>query len=237
MLLLLGALPIVGAQEDQDVDLLLVLAVDVSGSIKPERWKLQKSGYATAFRSAEVLRAIQSGSRGSIAVIFVQWSGQPEQAPSSLGWYVVKDRTSAEVFASHVEQMPRLFSGSTAIGEALRFCSTLFRWAPAKAPKHVIDISGDGRASYGGWTTQPEALSVLLRSRNEVIAQDITINALPLQGDDHDADNWGLKEYYENYVIGGPGAFSIFVKELDNPREFTEALKKKLVLEIAMLRN
>ncbi len=43
------------------VDLQLVLAVDVSGSVSDERFKLQQKGYAEAFRNWRVLEAIRSG--------------------------------------------------------------------------------------------------------------------------------------------------------------------------------
>jgi hypothetical protein len=43
------------------VDLLLVLASDVSGSMDESKFDLQRSGYAAAFSNARVIEAIRGG--------------------------------------------------------------------------------------------------------------------------------------------------------------------------------
>ena len=48
------------------VDLLLVLAVDASGSVSQKRFTLQRQGYAQAFRNPRVFRSIRSGMLGAI---------------------------------------------------------------------------------------------------------------------------------------------------------------------------
>ncbi|HVH78766.1 MAG TPA: DUF1194 domain-containing protein, partial [Stellaceae bacterium] len=62
-----------------NVDLLLVLAADVSRSIDDGEFKLQRQGYAAALADPRVLKAITSGPNQSIALTFVEWSGADEQ--------------------------------------------------------------------------------------------------------------------------------------------------------------
>ena len=62
-----------------DVDLLLVIALDVSGSVDGREFHLQREGFARALASPQVVEAIASGVNGSIAVTVVQWSGFTEQ--------------------------------------------------------------------------------------------------------------------------------------------------------------
>ncbi len=69
--------------------------------------------------------------------------------------------------------------------------------------------------------------------RDEVLAAAITINGLPIMlnrpfGSVTDIAN--LDVYYEDCVVGGPGAFVIAIHDRDL---FREATRTKLVLEIA----
>jgi len=66
---LFGA-PLVRAAEP--VDLLLVLAADVSRSVDSQKFQLQREGYAAALANTRVLEAIQSGRRGRIGVLFLR---------------------------------------------------------------------------------------------------------------------------------------------------------------------
>src|SRR5690606_33980476 len=61
------------------VDLELVLAVDVSGSIDEEEAILQRKGYIEALNHPQVLAAIKSGYHGRIAVIYIEWAGDHYQ--------------------------------------------------------------------------------------------------------------------------------------------------------------
>ena len=78
-------------------DLLLVLAVDASGSVNQARFELQRRGYADAFRSPQVLNAIRGGSTGSIAVTMTQWTG-PTMQVQVVPWTLIKDQASAQAF-------------------------------------------------------------------------------------------------------------------------------------------
>jgi hypothetical protein len=205
-----------GVHAQGSVDLHLVLAVDVSGSVNPQRFELQKMGYVTAFQNRRVLNAILSGRHQSIAVTMMQWSGpflQAQVAP----WTVLKDESSLKGFAAAIESAPRMmFGGGTSISGAIDQGSALFPQAPLKAERRVIDISGDGSNNRGRSVTQ---------ARDEAVDAGIVINGLPIL-----AFEPYLDQYFKDYVIGGPGAFLIPAKTFET---FAEAILMKLILEIA----
>src|SRR5580704_17228859 len=68
------ASPVPAPAAQQQVDLKLVLAMDVSGSIDSEELRLEREGTADAFLDPEVIKAIQSGSVGRIAVTMIDFS-------------------------------------------------------------------------------------------------------------------------------------------------------------------
>ena len=198
------------------VDLALVLAVDASGSVDQRRFELQKQGYAGAFRSPRVLKAIQSGASQAIAVTMVQWTG-PLMQNQVIGWTVIKDEASAHAFAAVIDATPRrLFGGGTSISGAIDYARLLLIQGPYAAARRVIDVSGDGANNRGR--------SVIL-ARDEAVAEGIGINGLPILALEPDLDRY----YYDN-VIGGPGAFMIPAESYET---FADAVLKKLVMEIA----
>jgi hypothetical protein len=204
------------AQSSIQVDLQLVLAVDASGSVSMERFELQKQGYAAAFRNPRVLRAIRSGSTGSIAVTMFQWTGPALQVPV-VPWTLVRDEASAEALAVLIEKTSRqLFSGGTSISGAIDFGVTLMPSSPYRGIKRVIDVSGDGSNNRGRRADD---------ARDDAVRAGITVNGLPIL-----AIEPLLDRYYFEHVIGGPGAFMIPAQSYD---AFAEAVIKKLIMEIA----
>ena len=209
----IGATP---AAAQPAADLQLVLAVDASGSVDQYRFELQKRGYVAAFRHARVLQAIRSGPNQAIAVTMAQWTG-PMMQVHVVEWMLVGDEESAAAFASAVERAPRqLFGGGTSISGAIDYAMTLFPKSPFRAPRRVIDISGDGSNNRGRPVTF---------ARDEAVAAGVGINGLPILALEPDLDRY----YYDN-VIGGPGAFVVAAKDYET---FGEAILKKLVTEIA----
>jgi hypothetical protein len=199
-----------------NVDLLLVLAVDVSGSVDRTRFELQRQGYAAAFREPQVLSAIQSGPLQAIAVALMQWTG-PALQVRAVDWSRLGDEASAKAFADAIEQAPRaLYGGGTSISGAIDAGQALMFESPYEAARRVIDISGDGSNNRGR--------SVTL-ARDEAVSAGISINGLPILALEPDLDR-----YYEDNVIGGPGAFVIAAKDYDS---FAGAIRKKLITEIA----
>ncbi|HEX5959403.1 MAG TPA: DUF1194 domain-containing protein, partial [Hyphomicrobiaceae bacterium] len=190
LVLMLGASPPAAGQTA--VDLQLVLAVDVSGSVSDERFKLQMQGYATAFRNWRILDAIRSGPSRSIAVTLTQWTGPGQQA-QVVPWMVISDEASMLALAEAIERMTRqLYGGGTSISGAIDHAMSLFPESGAKGSRQVIDVSGDGANNRG----RPAA-----EARDDAIKQGVTINGLPIL-----ALEPGLDEYYKANVIGGPNA-------------------------------
>lgn len=206
------------AQAQTAVDLALVLAVDASGSVDQRRFDLQQRGYAAAFRSPRVLKAIRSGATQAIAITMVQWTG-PSLQNQVIGWTVVKDEASTEAFAVAIETTPRqLHGGGTSISGAIDFSRLILIQAPFSATRRVIDISGDGTNNRGRPVTQ---------ARDDAVKDGIGINGLPILA----LEPW-LDTYYYDNVIGGPGAFMIPAESYEH---FADAVLKKLILEIAAL--
>jgi hypothetical protein len=199
-------------------DILLVLAVDASGSVNQTRFELQRRGYADAFRSQQVLSAIQGGSTRSIAVTMVQWTG-PAMQVQVVPWMLVKDAASSQALADAIERAPRqLFGGGTSISGAIDHAMLILPNAPYRGLKRVIDISGDGSNNRGRDVRE---------ARDEAVKAGVVINGLPIVSLEFDLD-----KYYFNNVIGGPGAFIVPADSYDN---FAQAVLRKLVLEIASL--
>ncbi|MFZ1104076.1 MAG: DUF1194 domain-containing protein [Hyphomicrobiaceae bacterium] len=203
------------------VDLQLVLAVDVSGSVSDERFKLQQQGYVRAFRDWRVLEAIRSGGSQAIAVTMTQWTGPLQQA-QVVPWMVVTDETSMLALADAIERTTRqLYGGGTSISGAIDHAVELLAASSQggiKDGRQVIDISGDGANNRG----RPSA-----DARDNAVQKGITINGLPIL-----ALEPGLDVYYQSNVIGGPNAFMIVA---ENYEAFAEAVVRKLITEIAAL--
>jgi hypothetical protein len=218
--LLCAALLVVGlaapAAAQTTTDLQLVLAVDASGSVSHDRFELQKQGYVAAFRHPQVLQAILSGISQSIAVTMVQWTG-PALQVIAVKWALINDVGSIRAFADEIDKSPRqLFGGGTSISGAIDTGVALLNDSPYKGARRVIDISGDGANNRGRSVRQ---------ARDEAVAAKIGINGLPILTLEPDLD-----KYYEDNVIGGPGAFVIAAKDYES---FAAAILKKLITEIA----
>ncbi|HET7716507.1 MAG TPA: DUF1194 domain-containing protein [Bauldia sp.] len=209
-----------------EVDLELVLAVDISRSMDYEEQQLQREGYVEALRHPEVIEAIRSGAVGRIAVTYVEWAGPFHQA-MVVPWTIVSNLAEAEAFAAQVAAAPLVRERGTSISQGLDFASGLFASSGAAGYRRAIDVSGDGPNNMG----VPVA-----PVRDRIVAEGITINGLPIMLKTSYAFGPysipNLDVYYEDCVIGGPGAFMITV---DDPARFAIAIRRKLVLEIAGL--
>ncbi|MGD9614012.1 MAG: DUF1194 domain-containing protein [Alphaproteobacteria bacterium] len=211
----------------ETVDLLLVLAADVSRSIDDDEFNLQRKGYAAAITDPQVLRAITGGRHNAIAVTFVEWSGAAEQTVV-IDWTVVRDEEGAAAIAATMRSAPRSSVGRTAIGSAIDFGVQRLQEAPARAERRVIDVSGDGTSNSGRSLTE---------ARDEAVATGITINGLAIANNRstpgyafHTQPPGGLPKYFRENVIGGAGAFLITVEDFHS---FADAITRKLVAEIA----
>jgi Protein of unknown function (DUF1194) len=216
-------------QAKEPVDLLLVLAADVSRSVDADKFKLQREGYAAAFSDDRVISAITSGLHGRIAVCFVEWSGAGSQR-LVIDWALIKDSDGAKQFGDQLLEIPRSFADSTSISGGIDFALTQFGRAPFDAERRTIDVSGDGNNNNGR--------DVRL-ARAEAVAAGVTVNGLVILTDErvllnreHTNPPGGLEKYYRDNVIGGPGAFVLVAKDFNS---FGNLLIKKLLAEIALV--
>ena len=227
VLVLASALLPVIAQAAEPVDLLLVLAADVSRSIDSAKFQLQRDGYAAALADRRVLDAIQAGRNRRIGVTFVEWSGLGNQRVV-VDWTLLSDAASGKAFGDRLLEAPRSFADRTSISGGLEFAMAQLALAPYETPRHTIDVSGDGTNNSGRDVTELRDLAV---------AKGITINGLVILSDapmawnpDHTNPPGGLENYYRNNVIGGPGAFVMVAKNFDS---FGEAIVGKLIAEVS----
>ena len=208
------------------VDLELVLAVDVSGSVDEVEGKLQRMGYVNAFRSPSVLRAIQSGRHKSIAVTYMEWAGFDTQRVV-VGWKQIHDEASAEEFASLLSREPIGVGPYTSISGAIEFALPMFENNGFTSERRVIDISGDGPNNSGDYVTN---------ARERAIRAGVTINGLPIIN--NRPSPWGrmpmpnLDLYYRKCVIGGRRSFLVVANDF---KSFGRAIRRKLILEIVGL--
>jgi hypothetical protein len=212
------------ASADEEVDVALVIAVDISFSMDPEEQALQREGFIEAFRSPIVHDAIRKGTIGKIAVVYGEWAANFEQRVI-VPWTVIDNPESAFAFAGRLAAQPTRRGPRTSVSGAIDFGVKLLRESGVDAPRRVIDISGDGANNQGRPVTE---------ARDEAVAQGITINGLPIMLKRATSywDVTDLDVYYKDCVIGGPGAFTVPVRDRD---QFVNAIKTKILMEIAGL--
>jgi hypothetical protein len=197
-------------------DLALVMAVDVSSSIDDQRFTLQREGLAAGLES--VLGAVGPGRRQTLELAIVEWS---EEQNVLVDWTIIRTRADLDVVVHALRTAVRPTVGwKTNVGGGIAKAIALFESAPLAADRKVIDVSGDGQQNDGNLPAQ--------RARDEAVANEITINGLPItSGDEPDVDRW-----YQDHVIGGNGAFIVVANGHD---DFSNAMRRKLALEVAGL--
>ncbi len=221
--LILTASTFAGAALAEPVDVELILAVDVSLSMSPEELAIQRDGYAAALTHNDVVRAIEDGMHGRIALAYVEWAGDSVQHVI-VPWTVVANAQDARQVAEKLTLAPSNSARRTSISGALSFAADLFAESPHRGMRRVVDVSGDGPNNQGAPVTE---------TRDALVAQGITVNGLPLMttsGFGGRFEITDLDAYYRDCVIGGPGAFMIPVNDWS---QFPEAVRRKLVLELA----
>ena len=225
MTLLLGLLfllvpTLAAAQEGREVGLELVLLADASGSIDGDELAFQRQGYAQAITNPDVISAIRNSPYGNIAVTYVEWASNTAVV---VDWMVIDGPESAQAFADALVGPPRQAFGPNAIGKALLAGMAQIEGNAITAPRKVIDFSGDSiRNSFD------PPIEV---ARAAVLDAGITINALPiLRPEDGRRAGFNLEEEYRSRIIGGFGAFMVTA---ESRATFAQAVRRKLVLEIA----
>jgi hypothetical protein len=209
---------------DTPVDIELIIAVDVSGSIDAEEARLQRDGYVNAFTDPEVIGAITRGMLGRIAIIYIEWAGI-HHSKTVVDWTLIDSEDSAKAFAANVAKAPLETALWTSISRAIAYTLPKFDGNGFEGTRRVIDISGDGPNNQGGLVTG---------FRDQAVAAGVTINGLPIVNNKPSPWGWpplpDLDLYYKHCVIGGSGAFYVVA---NNFSDFGRAVRKKLLLEIA----
>lgn len=219
--------PPVRAQDIVAVDLELVLAVDISLSMDDEEQRLQRDGYVAAIRHPEVIAAIRDGLNGRIALAYLEWAGTASQEVL-VAWSLIDGKEAADAFAGTLAAIPLRRAHRTSISGALQSAGELFEAGGFRGLRQVVDVSGDGANNQGA----PVPLA-----RDRLVDQGIVINALAIMIDRRGLDDYfhlaNLDEYYEDCVIGGPGAFVLRITDRD---QFAPAIRRKMILEISHAR-
>jgi hypothetical protein len=205
------------------VDVELVIAVDVSYSMDLDELAVQREGYAQAIVSKDFLQAMRTGPTSKVAVTYLEWSASSDQK-IIIPWRVIDGPESADAVAAEIMKTPVRRGSCTSISGAINFAMPLFEENPYRGLRRVIDISGDGPNNNGAPVTG---------ARDAALEKGITINGLPIMVKEPsyatmDIDNLDL--YYEDCVIGGTGWFVVTIKDRD---KFKEAIRTKLIVEVA----
>jgi hypothetical protein len=211
-----------------EVDVLLLLAVDVSRSMDEEEAKLQREGYIAALHDGAVHDAIEGGAFGAIGLAYFEWSG-PEHQKVVVPWTRVGGAAHARAFAGRLRAAPLGIGTWTSISAALDHARAMMAAAPFAAERHVVDVSGDGTNNSGAPVEE---------ARDRAVDAGITINGLPVMKDPPlripGAEPVRLDAYYREQVVGGFGAFVVPAEDF---RDFGPAVRRKLILEIVDLRR
>ena len=201
------------------VDLELVIAVDVSGSMDAEEFALQRDGYVAAIRHPEFVGAIRSGAYRRIALTYIEWSGADRQS-IVVPWRLIDGSDAANAFAEALAAKPPVIDRGTSISAALVFGTAQFAANPFDGERRVIDISGDGPNNYGPAVTM---------ARDDAVGEGVVINGLPILIRPSPLFP-EMDRYYADCVIGGVGSFVLPIKAKS---EFATAIRRKLVIEVA----
>ena len=204
-----------------EVDVELVLAVDTSRSMDYEEVRIQREGYVEALRHKEFIDAVRNGLNGRIAISYFEWAGYvvPD---SMIDWHVIETEQDALDFADKLEARPIATQRRTSISAAIDQGVLMIATSPYEGTREVIDVSGDGPNNSGEPVTP---------ARDKAVEAGVVINGLAMMLRPSDAPS-GLDKYYGDCVIGGPGAFVLPVRKIE---DFAVAVRRKLVLEISGL--
>jgi hypothetical protein len=205
------------------VDVELVLAVDVSYSMDMDELAVQREGYAQAIVSKEFLQALKALPNGKVAVTYFEWAASNDQK-IIIPWRVIDGPETADAVAGEILKTPIRRASRTSISGAIYFAMPLFESNPYPGLRRVIDISGDGANNNGAPVTP---------ARDEAVSKGIVINGLPIMVKDPSYSTMDIENldwYYEDCVVGGPGSFVVPIKDRE---KFKEAIRTKLLLEVA----
>lgn len=200
-------------------ELALLLAVDISGSVDHQEYRLQMDGLAAALQDGIVVEALVAQ---KAMVTLIQWTGSSRQQ-QTIPWMQMRNDQDIAAFALRVTQDERVWRNySTAVGEALVASEEALAEA-SHCRRKVIDVSGDGISNEG----------VLPRSRHAALTEmGVIVNAIAIETGDEDLTGW----YYENLILG-EGAFVMTANGFeDYPEQIKRKLQRETTRQLSVLR-
>ena len=221
--MLLAGQPAQAETEQTQVSLELVLLADATGSIDNDEIRFQRAGYAAAITDPAVIDAIVHSGYGRIALTYVEWADYASQ-DVVVPWTLIDGAASAEAFAAALMLPPRRAFGRNAIGAALLTGKRLIETNGYQGLRAVIDLSADSANNWNGPS--------IAEGRAAVIGAGITINGLAVlcRSCSGQPISYDLETAFRDLIVGGPGAF---VVTAENAETFAQAVRRKLILEIA----
>lgn len=231
------------AAAEDAVDTALVMAVDISQSVDEDRYRLQMEGIAQALEDKDVIRVVTSGPRHAILFTLIGWADRPKVL---LPWTWIASASDAAAVAKMLRSLPSANGEYTCVGRLLKYLSDVtLKPLPVKADRVVIDVSGDGPDNC-------TSLQYVDDLRNRLVQDGVIINGLPIleDGKESEIERWNrapgstqsefplpskedartLTMWYEQHVMGGPGAFVITAEGYE---DFARAIRRKFIQEIA----
>lgn len=226
-----SALAFSGAARAVPVGLELYLAADVSGSIDPTDFTLQRQGFAAAFQSTAVKNAIASTTNG-VAVKLVDFANGISTA---VDWTLIKTSADADAFAAAILAAPRGSGGGVNDNQSGLINAALadMNSNGYEGTRSVLDIASEGAQDVDGCFGGPVCVAVQTARDAFLSGGGTTINAIWL----NDRDFFGLDqedevnafEYGSTNVIGGLNAFQTFAFDFT---AFATAIERKIEREI-----
>ncbi len=201
-----------------------------SRSTSPIRWtrrsrRCSARATSTGITSREFMHALRGGMHGKVAVTYFEWAG-PYDQKIVVPWRLIEGPESRRCLRQRdrARALPARLAHLD-LGRARCSPSRCSTAAAIRGIRRVIDVSGDGAnnqrsAGHPGARRPGRGRHHHQRPADHAEAAEL-------------ASPWissNLDIYYEDCVIGGPGAFVIPIRERD---QFKEAIRTKLVLEIA----
>ncbi len=205
--------------------LALVLALDVSGSVDQQEYRLQLEGIAQALEDPQVRSAILALPDARVDLAVFEWSAA-RYSRGILDWTPLNSDAAIDAIVAHLRGWRRAAAPeATGLGAAMERSGEMLQARP-DCWKRVADISGDGKNN--DW---PLPLDV----KAGPMLNGVTINALvvgigaPRIADERQMEISELSSYFRTQVLHGPGAF---LEVALGYQDYARAMTRKLLREV-----
>jgi hypothetical protein len=241
VLLFLSLLDYSQAEALPYVDTMIVVAVDVSGSVNDDEYNLQKSGIVEAFSDPSVQQLLLQCSTSGIGITYVEWSGQRQSNGYEtmnpfvqvVPWTQLLTPEDMIDFANKLLSSPRSSRGETDIARALDFARQLLEKAPFQSHNKIVSLSTDGQQGFTIPGVSPE--DFLKMERDKLANLGVLVNAIGIEtalqvdprgmGSLPATENQSIEAYLNQNVRSGS---SSFVTPAADFKAYSEAFKKQL---------